>query len=197
MLDNRLINTEPRRVKGIRAQGEPDRDNVASVLRNLHLWAIFLVAFALAGCGARASLFDGEIPDQSEVDAGSDAAPPPACMKDGLVCADPQECCSGVCLNSHCGGVTCMPDAQSCSVDEDCCSHQCTGGTCASVCKSDGAKCNTAKDCCDGQCNGGVCGAAMCAQNGAPCNVGSDCCSEVCNGGICGGGCGLPGVEMR
>jgi hypothetical protein len=82
-----------------------------------------------------------------------------ACRPPGIECANPSQCCTGICENGTCRSAPCRAVGTRCAFNTDCCTGICT--------------CSFATDC---TCR--VPGA--CGQLGDICVGDEDCCSEVC-----------------
>jgi hypothetical protein len=128
------------------------------------------------------------------------------CRATGTACADPTQCCSGVCSNNVCAKACCGVEvAAACEAAQDCCSDACLGGAC---CVGVFQSCSNPTECCTGGCNGSccypdgtyapgcfapccngcafdICGAS-CGGPGAVCSNSLTCCSHVCSLGHCG-----------
>lgn len=101
-----------------------------------------------------------------------------ACMPraiDGTPCAVADECQSGVCEETICGGPEdpeCHPAGEPCVTNDDCCHGVvCLAGTC-DVLREDGEDCDQDAQCRHGECNSsGFCGeeAPSCVPEGEEC----------------------------
>lgn len=107
-----------------------------------------------------------------------------SCLKLGLACKAPSDCCSGDCLNGACQPPKCVSDNQNCGKDSDCCSGTCTANKCAplnNTCHTLGNSCTTGTDCCSKFCEQGICAqSSYCTQNGDICTKNGDCCGAIC-----------------
>jgi hypothetical protein len=82
-----------------------------------------------------------------------------ACRPAGIECANPSQCCTGICDNGTCRSGPCHGVGSRCAFNTDCCTGICT--------------CSFATDC--------TCRAAgACGQFGDVCVDNENCCSDVC-----------------
>lgn len=123
--------------------------------------------------------------------AGSDGKARCACKPEGDACANPSECCGGLCRNGTC--TACPGDLKPCNgacVDLQTNNRYC--GDCATTCAS-GQRCQNASCVCDGRsCLNGCCDGATCQRGtsdqacgdgGAACQTCGAC--TVCDGTTC------------
>jgi hypothetical protein len=109
-------------------------------------------------------------------------------------CAEPQDCCSGICGSTPHGKAclmppTCRKATDPCTVPSDCCSGMCgTDGHCPdnAGCNLIGEPCNSSGECCSGACSDPGSGSRSCQALdgcrpiGEVCNTGPECCSQYC-----------------
>ena len=80
------------------------------------------------------------------------------CKLEGVGCATPDECCSGICEGGTCGALACFADGESCAFSDQCCSGYCLPDAagnlvCGAACVADGGDCTASTDCCNGYCD--------------------------------------------
>jgi hypothetical protein len=128
-------------------------------------------------------------------DAGSAAVGgTPLCGTLNSPCAEPQDCCSGICASTPRGKACMMPPScrnatDPCAAPWDCCSGTCgADGHCPANagCNLIGEPCNSSGECCSGACSDPGSGSRSCQALdgcrpiGEVCSTGPECCSQYC-----------------
>jgi len=113
----------------------------------------------------------------------------PECRPDADRCQVGSDCCSGSCIDNHCGpSNACLPEGKPCEKGAQCCSQFCKDG----VCTKRGNDCLQSMESCkeNGMCCSGICDPESyicvdgCAKIGERCNSTMHCCPG--SGAYCG-----------
>jgi hypothetical protein len=129
-----------------------------------------------------------------------DGGPGPGCEPDNVPCIDPQQCCSGVCVNSTCGGPNppppCKPDGFACGQPGECCNFDCTMGICSSPMSDAGPPpmCSPGANQCTSCVFGACCPQELACEQDATCvqfiNCFDACYAGPGTGNMCATACG-------
>ena len=125
-------------------------------------------------------------------EGGTGPLPNIDCKTFNELCADDEECCSGICDHETllcASSITeCQPAGGSCDSPTDCCNLSCIDGECGvDACISDREVCADDEQCCSNSCDGGTCQPLndSCLTSGNACDSNDQCCSSLCNEGVC------------